>query len=81
MLQALQHDGRLAPDADARQIVATLDALPSARPETVLALQADAARRRAAREQLATALLAAGGRNVERLKAVRRHIRGIRWRT
>ena len=78
LLRALQHDGRLADDASPAQAAAALDALPSARPETVLALQDASATRRAARDRLPVALLAAGGRAVERLKAVWRDLRGIR---
>jgi hypothetical protein len=77
MLRALQHDGRLAPDADLAHVAAALDALPSARPETVLALQSAAAARRSERGGLATALRTAAGRAVERLKSLRRRVRGM----
>ena len=77
MLRALQHDGRLAPDADLAHVAAALDALPSARPETVLALQSAAAARRSERGGLATALWTAAGRAVERLKSLRRQARGM----
>ena len=77
LLRALEHDGALHPEAELAQIAAALDALPSARPENVLALQSASAARRAAREPLATALYTAAGRGVERLKALWRHLRGI----
>ena len=76
LLRALLHDGRLAPDADVARAADALDALPSVRPETVHALQAVSAARRAERRRLAP--YAAVGRGIERLKAVWRHARGIR---
>lgn len=78
MLRAWVYDGRFAWDADAKQIAEALDALPSARPETVHALQHAAARRRDERARAGLALMAAGGRGVERLKAAWRQLRGIR---
>lgn len=78
MLHALQHDGRLPPDANAAQAAEALETLPSARPETVHALQLASATRRAERARLASSLFAAGGRGIERLKAAHRHARGIR---
>jgi len=78
MLRALVFDGRLSWGADAAQIAMALDALPSARPDTVHALQDHAARRRAARARPGFALLAAGGRGVEHLKAAWRQLRGVR---
>ncbi|MFI4928837.1 MAG: hypothetical protein ACHP83_01265 [Burkholderiales bacterium] len=78
MLRALVFDGRLSWAADATQIAMALDALPSARPDTVHAMQDHAARLRAARSRPAFALLAAGGRGVEHLKAAWRRLRGVR---
>ena len=78
MLRALVFDGRLSWGADAAQVAMALDALPSARPDTVHALQDHAARRRAARARAGFALLAAGGRGVEHLKAAWRQLRGVR---
>ncbi|HSB24880.1 MAG TPA: hypothetical protein VLE94_17405 [Burkholderiaceae bacterium] len=78
MLRALIYDGRLSWLSDAAQVAQTLEALPSARPDLVHALQQHAARRRAARSRASFALWAAGGRGVEQAKALWRRLRGIR---
>lgn len=78
LLRALQHDGRLPPDASADEIAAVFEALPSAQPETVHALQCAAAERRTERARIGLALWRTVGRGVERLKAARRQLRGIR---
>lgn len=78
LVQALMHDGRLAPQATPHEVIDALDGLSSLRHPAVLALQDASAAHRARRDRLPDLLRRRLGGGVESAKALIRHTLKIR---